>query len=581
MIDPSQWAQMPWMQQTGSTGKPQVFTTLNPATAYTMSQRPATNDPVRTTQTAPGGQTAMAPNGIPMTQQQYDDWMQAAIEGAERLREESDRNFEIQLGQLNNQRQQIAISRSQQEANEWYNRQLVELSRAKLEEDRRQYDRTTGEAIRQFEIKQAELTRQFDLSTEEGRRQFNAAQAQQNAQFEATFGQRVKEFEQEYGFKREELAELTRRFDVTTEEGKRQFDANLSQRRAEFNTTSTGYTSTGQATLEREQFQNDALFKWTQQAIQLASQPQDWVKYKQFTSGVTDNAGAIPGLDWTQGGQQGNTAFAGEATPNSLGNVLGDMGVQQPGGAPTVTAPGAVTPPPQGGFSTQPINQPPSDPRVPGGSAVPPSILHGQTVVPGAPAQQNEAGPASGYAAALQAAQAQTAMTPGGGAAPAGWQFHGGQLIPQGVSFNAGQPEIVGYHGGQPVYKMLPGFTQPGVEADNYAAQPGMQPAGQTPAPAAPSQQPVTNWAQQAANMVPTNDQLLAKMTPQERQIWDTAQGFAKNPQQSAAGWYEQQDPMTKELYRGAAQAGGHDWGTVMSRYNRSRWGGSGSSMAA
>lgn len=558
---------------------------------------------VFTTQGGAGASTDAAPNGIPMTQQQYDDWMQAVIDGEERYREESDRNFGLELDRLNIERDKIAISRSQQEANEWYNREVAALARTKFEEDKRQFDISTAEAVRQFDLKFQETARQFDLTTEEGRRQFNAQFGETQRQFDATFGQRVKELEMEYGFKREELVERVRQFDISTEEGRRQFNENLAQRKAEFQTSASGYLPNGAPTLEREQFGNDALFKWTQEAIRLASQPQDWVKYKQFTSGVADAAGTIPGLDWQQGGQVGNTTFAGEAQPNSLGNVLGNMGVQPSGGqqaSPPVTAPGTVTqPPPQGGFSTQPINQQPAargrpanattDP-VPAQSGQPvsaveggvsPAIQHGQGVVPGAPAQQNDGGstPPPGYT--FHGGQlvpiAQAGAPPTGAATgsvpPQGMQFHGGQAIPQGVSFANGQPEILGYHQGQPIYKMLPGYTQPGVSPEQVAAQPGVQ-AGAAPA------QPM-NWAYQAAGMVPTGQALRDSLTPGERQIFDTADSFSRNPQSAGFGWFESQDPLTKNLLRGAAQAQGHDWETTMSRFNRSRWGGGGSSRAA
>ncbi len=79
--------------------------------------------------------------------------------------------------------------------------------------------------------------------------------------------------------------------------------------------------------------------------------------------------------------------------------------------------------------------------------------------------------------------------------------------------------------------------------------------------------------------MIPQASQL--NLNSGERQVYDAANQFAKNPQQAAAGWFEEQDPMTRELMRGAAQAQGHSWETVMARYNKSRWGGGGSARAA
>ena len=66
-----------------------------------------------------------------------------------------------------------------------------------------------------------------------------------------------------------------------------------------------------------------------------------------------------------------------------------------------------------------------------------------------------------------------------------------------------------------------------------------------------------------------------------DQQIFRTADEFARNPQGAAAGWYESQDPMTKELLQSAATKQGHDWSSVMGRYNMSRWGGGGSAAAA
>lgn len=85
-------------------------------------------------------------------------------------------------------------------------------------------------------------------------------------------------------------------------------------------------------------------------------------------------------------------------------------------------------------------------------------------------------------------------------------------------------------------------------------------------------------WAQQAAGQAATGG---VAMTPSEQQIYQTANEFASNPQGAAPGWWEEQDSDTKDLLKGAAEAQGHSWATVMSRYGRSRWGGGGSAAAA
>lgn len=119
---------------------------------------------------------------------------------------------------------------------------------------------------------------------------------------------------------KEKLQEEARQFDATFGEGQRQF-----------NVTASGYLD-GRPTLQREQFQDSSLRGWTQDAIALASTPLDWVKYKRMTTGVANNIGSIPGLNWTTGGQVGNTTFAGTPQTNSLGNVMGNMGVGSNGG---------------------------------------------------------------------------------------------------------------------------------------------------------------------------------------------------------------------------------------------------------
>jgi hypothetical protein len=90
------------------------------------------------------------------------------------------------------------------------------------------------------------------------------------------------------------------------------------------------------------------------------------------------------------------------------------------------------------------------------------------------------------------------------------------------------------------------------------------------------------SWAgQAAANYQQAAAQAQANMSPDEQALYKTANDFAENPQAAGAGWWEQQDPLTQQMIQGAALAQGKDWSSVMARYNRSRWGGGGSAMAA
>jgi len=86
------------------------------------------------------------------------------------------------------------------------------------------------------------------------------------------------------------------------------------------------------------------------------------------------------------------------------------------------------------------------------------------------------------------------------------------------------------------------------------------------------------NWAQQAAGQAASGN---VAMTPDERSIYQTANEFAMNPQGAAPGWWDELDTDTKDMIKGAAEAQGHSWSSVLSRYGRSRWGGGGSSIAA
>lgn len=250
-------------------------------------------------------------------EQTYATRLAAVQEAQARSQLESDREYDLRAKQIKQQADQIAISRGQAKANEWYQKEMVKLAKAKFEEEQRQ-----------------------------------------------------------------------------------------------FNVTASGYMDNGSPTLAREQFQDSGLRGWAQLAASLKG-PEDWVQYKRMTSGVANNIGSIPGLSWTQGGQVGNTTFAGTPQVLTTQKLLGDLGA-----------------------------------------------------------------------------------------------------------------------GG------------------DWATQGAVQ-------------------AQQAA------------MTPQEQQIYQTADEFARNPQGAASGWYENLDPTTRSLLKGAAESQGHDWATVLSRYGRSRWGGGGSSMAA
>lgn len=270
--------------------------------------------------------------GAPAT---YDPYT-AVDEARKRAQLESDRDYQLRAKQIKQQAEQIAISKGQAKANEWYQKQMVQLSKDKFKEEQRQ-----------------------------------------------------------------------------------------------FNVTSSGYLDSGAPTLAREQFQDNSLRGWTQDAIKLASTPKDWVAYKRMTSGVANNIGSIPGLSWAAGGQIGNQTFAGNPETNSLSNVMGAMGVNVG----------------QGGAATQ--------------------------------------------------------------------QASGG------------------------------------------------------------------NWASAAAQQAQSIAQSNPAFSNQENQIYQTADEFSRNPQGAASDWYEQLDPMTRELIQGASEAQGHDWSTVMARYKRSRWGGGGSSVAA
>ena len=89
------------------------------------------------------------------------------------------------------------------------------------------------------------------------------------------------------------------------------------------------------------------------------------------------------------------------------------------------------------------------------------------------------------------------------------------------------------------------------------------------------------SWASSAAEQANRIATMPLNLRPDQQQLYTTAREFAMNPQGAAPGWYEGLDPMTRDLLQGAAEDQGLDWASVQSRLKRSRWGGSGSSMAA
>ncbi|HVQ45106.1 MAG TPA: hypothetical protein VMT30_09205 [Candidatus Saccharimonadia bacterium] len=597
---------------------------------YWANMRPFTTDPSVGVPPAYDTRGSQGATGVPdqsaAAQQNPYDWTQAFVEQERQRRAESDKQYQIQLQQLEQSRQRDLVTKGTAEANAAYNRGMLQLSQAKLAEDKRQFDTTTQQAMQQFTLKQQELARQFDTTTAEGKRQFDLASAESKRQFDATFGQRATQFTQDLDFKksqltegarqydlsrgdqlaqfadsmgldRAKLAETARQYDLTRVDQREQFLANLAEQHDQFQTTATGYTPTGQATLEREKFGNQALLDWTTKAIDLASNPADWIKYKQMTSGVAGNLANIPGLAWTQGGQQGNTAFNGTPQANSLGNVLGQMGIQQPGqgevrpGAsppPGGPQPGALSPAEQSRFN-EITSRRAALAAAHEGDVSPEDLAElqryqargaAQTVIPLSPQEQARAQQIMERQAQQRAAG--EAVDPSDAAELARYQARGSQpSAPAGDG--SGGYYLRSGAGGAPaggVADAQPTPSRPGY-VDSAALSPMQNPSAMAPAAAPQTQQPVTNWALAAANMIPTGDALRSSLSAPEQQIYDTANEFAKNPQGAASGWYEQQDPMTKELMRGAAQAQGHDWTTVMSRYNRSRWGGGGSAMAA
>lgn len=486
---------------------------------------------------ASAGQMAQQQQGQAQSDDALRRTLQAIDEARERYREESDREYQLRVQGLQNQREQIAISRSQQEANEWYNRQMVEVTRAKLEEDKRQFDLGEAEKKRQFDITENERARQFDLSTEEGRRQFDLTSA-----------------------------ERARQFNVSTALQESQYGRTLAEQQRQFNTGQSGYLN-GAPTLERERMQNQGLMDWTKMAIEAGNSPASWVNLRKMQLG----AQADPSLDWTRGTAQiGNTAFAGEPEAGGVGNILSSLGVPQ-GGGMLMQPPGYATDP----YAGQPAQPSPSQPS-PGGQiqALPYSQVAPQGML-GGYGYTTEAD----YAWVLEQLRAKGQLAP---AAP--------QSSQPNESWRGSGGGEMNYAGG------TPGWLNPNAAAQKQAMFSGQSEAtgrgtdrgGQEVYAGTVAQQNEAggqpmNWALAAANQAArsTANQGL-NLTTDERAIWDTARSFGTNPQQAGLGWFEQQDPLTKDLLKGAAQGQGLDWNSVMSRYNRSRWGaGTGSSRAA
>lgn len=132
---------------------------------------------------------------------------------------------------------------------------------------------------------------------------------------------------------KQKLQEDARQFDLTLGEKTREYDLTFGEGQRQYNATTSGYLD-NKPTLAREKFQDDSLRGWTQDAIKLSMQPRDWVALRRMQSGVSNNIDAMPGLNWTTGGQVGTTAFAGQPEANSLQNVMGGLGVNVGQGAP-------------------------------------------------------------------------------------------------------------------------------------------------------------------------------------------------------------------------------------------------------
>lgn len=148
------------------------------------------------------------------------------------------------------------------------------------------------------------------------------------------------------------------------------------------------------------------------------------------------------------------------------------------------------------------------------------------------------------------------------GSRPEDWVRY--KRMTSGVAANVGSiPGLSWTVGGQQGAQTFQGQARPNSLANVHTAM-GIASGG--------------NWAQQAAGQAASGN---VAMTPDEQSIYQTANEFASNPQGAAPGWWDELDTDTKDMIKGAAEAQGHSWSSVMSRYGRSRWGGGGSSMAA
>jgi hypothetical protein len=217
--------------------------------------------------------TAM--QGTPLWQ----DQMTAYDEARTRAQMMEDRDYELAVQRIGQEADRIAISQGQQEANEWYQREMVKLSQQR------------------FGLEEAGVTGTYNGSP--------------------TFAAR------------------------------------------QFETQQTGYLN-GAPTLAREQFQQGSLMGVLDRAIQLGSQPGDWVKLARFNSGVSNNLSSLPGLNWTSGGQQGNVTSTGQTQPNSVGNALGQAGLQTPAGWAGAAAAGSAQP----GVAAQGLNLNPDQQQI-------------------------------------------------------------------------------------------------------------------------------------------------------------------------------------------------------------------------
>ena len=71
-------------------------------------------------------------------------YQQDDTERLRRAQEESDREYGLRAKQIKQQAESIAIQRGQAKATQWYNKQMVQLSKDKLAEDRRQFNVTSS-----------------------------------------------------------------------------------------------------------------------------------------------------------------------------------------------------------------------------------------------------------------------------------------------------------------------------------------------------------------------------------------------------------------------------------------------------